>query len=102
MLLLTVINKSRFVNRLANPEKLLNKSKFSSVIILKFRFIVKLSNSSYINELTKDFVKSVSELGVEITDDFNKLEQRGVGFYQFMNSKGKRSSAATSFIDPEI
>jgi choline dehydrogenase-like flavoprotein len=32
--------------------------------------------------------------------DFNGPTQRGVGFYQFMNRRGKRSSAAYAFIAP--
>ena len=32
--------------------------------------------------------------------DFNGATQRGVGFYQFMNRRGKRSSAAYAFIEP--
>ena len=32
--------------------------------------------------------------------DFNGPQQRGVGFYQFMNRRGKRSSAAYAFLAP--
>ena len=46
MLLLTVTNKSKCFKRLAKPEKLLNKSNVSSVIILYFSFFVKLFKSS--------------------------------------------------------
>ena len=60
-----------------------------------------VSDSSYIDQLTKDFIKTVEELGVPYTDDFNGSSQQGVGFYQFMNRGGKRSSAAYAFISPE-
>ncbi|PPR43921.1 MAG: Alcohol dehydrogenase [acceptor], partial [Alphaproteobacteria bacterium MarineAlpha5_Bin8] len=53
---------------------------------------LKVSNSSYVNELSNDFVKTVHDLGIPLTNDFNGKEQKGVGLYQFMNSKGKRSS----------
>ena len=60
-----------------------------------------VSDSSHIDQLTKDFIKSIEALGVPYTDDFNGSSQRGVGFYQFMNREGKRSSAAYAFISPE-
>ena len=63
---------------------------------------LKVSDSSHINKLTDDFIKTVQELGVPLTDDFNGKAQHGVGLYQFMNRKGKRSSAAYAFIEPEI
>ena len=62
---------------------------------------LKVSNSSYVNELSHDFVKTVHKLGIPITEDFNGREQKGVGLYQFMNNKGKRSSAAYAFIEPQ-
>ena len=34
------------------------------------------------------------------THDFNGPTQRGVGFYQFMNRKGRRCSAAYAFVEP--
>ena len=60
-----------------------------------------VSDSSHIDQLTKDFINTVEELGVPYTDDFNGSSQSGVGFYQFMNRGGKRSSAAYVFISPE-
>ncbi|MBT3777458.1 MAG: GMC family oxidoreductase [Pelagibacteraceae bacterium] len=61
-----------------------------------------VSNSKFINPLTYDFIDSVSNLGVRKTEDFNGEFQQGVGKYQYMNAKGRRSSAAHAFIDPEI
>ena len=61
-----------------------------------------VSNSKFINPLTYDFIDSVSNLGVRKTEDFNGKFQQGVGKYQYMNAKGRRSSAAHAFIDPEI
>ena len=60
-----------------------------------------VSDSSYKNPLAKDFIDSVHLLGVPITNDFNGKSQTGVGYYQHMNRKGKRSSAAYAFIEPE-
>ena len=39
-------------------------------------------------------------MGEPFNHDFNGPSQRGVGFYQFMNRKGKRSSAAYAYIEP--
>lgn len=61
-----------------------------------------VSDSSYIDDLSFDFVKSVQSLGVPLTNDFNGIDQKGVGFYQFMNSNGKRSSSAYAFIEKEL
>ena len=61
-----------------------------------------ISDSKYVHPLTYDFIDSVSNLGIKKTNDFNGKSQKGVGKYQFMNSKGQRSSAANAFIDPEI
>ena len=63
--------------------------------------VLKVSDSSYVNELSNDFVKTVHELGIPLTNDFNGRAQKGVGLYQFMNNKGKRSSAAYAFIEPQ-
>ena len=62
---------------------------------------LKVSDSLCVNELSYDFIKTVNALGVPLTNDFNGKEQKGVGLYQFMNNKGKRSSAASAFIDPQ-
>ena len=39
-------------------------------------------------------------MGEPFNHDFNGPSQRGVGFYQFMNRRGRRSSAAYAFIAP--
>ena len=62
---------------------------------------LKVSDSSHKNPLAQDFINSVHELGVPITNDFNGQSQTGVGYYQHTNRKGKRSSAAYAFIEPE-
>ena len=59
-----------------------------------------VSDSTHIDQLTYDFIESVAILGVDKTDDFNGEKQKGVGLYQFMNKKGKRSSSASAFIEP--
>ena len=63
---------------------------------------LKVSDSPCVDQLSYDFIESVASLGVSKTNDFNGKNQKGVGLYQFMNRKGKRSSAAYAFIEPEI
>jgi choline dehydrogenase len=59
-----------------------------------------VSDPGHIDDVSRWFVQTVQGLGVPFTADFNGLNQRGVGFYQFMNRRGKRSSAAYAFIEP--
>ncbi len=59
-----------------------------------------VSDPGHINDLSRWFVQSVQALGEPYNHDFNGPKQRGVGFYQFMNRSGKRSSAAYAFIAP--
>lgn len=59
-----------------------------------------VSDPGYINEMSRWFVQSVQALGEPYNHDFNGPAQRGVGFYQFMNRAGRRSSAAYAFLAP--
>jgi len=59
-----------------------------------------VSDPGHIDDVSRWFVQSVQQLGEPLTNDFNGPTQRGVGFYQFMNRRGKRSSAAYAYIEP--
>ncbi len=59
-----------------------------------------VSDPGHINEFSRWFVQSVQGLGEPFNHDFNGPTQRGVGFYQFTNRRGKRSSAAYAFLAP--
>jgi choline dehydrogenase-like flavoprotein len=59
-----------------------------------------VSDPGHIDDVSRWFVQTIQGLGLPFTSDFNGNSQRGVGFYQFMNRRGKRSSAAYAFIDP--
>jgi choline dehydrogenase-like flavoprotein len=59
-----------------------------------------VSDPGHINDLSRWFVQTMQALGVPYNHDFNGPTQRGVGFYQFMNRHGKRSSAAYAFLAP--
>ncbi|GAA6206791.1 GMC family oxidoreductase [Cognatishimia sp. WU-CL00825] len=60
-----------------------------------------VSDPGHIDHLSRLFVQSVQGLGEPFSPDFNGKAQRGVGFYQFMNRFGKRSSAAYAYIEPQ-
>ena len=59
-----------------------------------------VSDPGHIDDVSRWFVQSVQAMGEPFNPDFNGPTQRGVGFYQFMNRHGKRSSAAYAFIAP--
>lgn len=59
-----------------------------------------VSDPGHIDDLSRWFVQAVQALGEPYNHDFNGPAQRGVGFYQFMNRRGRRSSAAYAFIEP--
>lgn len=61
---------------------------------------MRVSDPGHIDETSRWFIQSVQALGEPFNPDFNGVSQRGVGFYQFMNRYGKRSSAAYAFITP--
>ncbi|WP_374626249.1 GMC family oxidoreductase [Devosia sp.] len=59
-----------------------------------------VSDPGHIDDVSRWFVQTVQEMGEPLTSDFNGPTQRGVGFYQFTNRRGRRSSAAYAFIEP--
>ncbi|WP_394199157.1 GMC family oxidoreductase [Litoreibacter albidus] len=63
---------------------------------------LQVSDPGHIDDMSRWFVQSVQSLGEPFNPDFNGTTQRGVGFYQFTNRKGKRSSAAYAFISPQL
>lgn len=60
-----------------------------------------VSDPGHIDQTSRWFVQAVQNMGEPFNPDFNGGTQRGVGFYQFMNRSGKRSSAAYAFVEPE-
>ncbi|SEL28218.1 GMC family oxidoreductase [Pacificibacter marinus] len=63
---------------------------------------LQVSDPGHIDDTSRWFVQAVQSLGEPLNPDFNGSTQRGVGFYQFTNRKGKRSSAAYAFISPQL
>ncbi|MEP3279953.1 MAG: GMC family oxidoreductase N-terminal domain-containing protein [Stappiaceae bacterium] len=60
-----------------------------------------VSDPGHIDQMSRWFVQAVQALGEPFNTDFNGQAQRGVGFYQFMNRHGKRSSAAYAYVQPQ-
>ncbi len=61
---------------------------------------VLVSDPGHINEMSRWFVQAVQQMGEPFNPDFNGPAQRGVGFYQFTNRHGRRSSSAYAFLSP--
>ena len=59
---------------------------------------MQVSDPGHIDQMSRWFVQAVQGLGEPFNPDFNGPSQRGVGFYQFMNRHGRRSSAAYAFL----
>ena len=59
-----------------------------------------VSDPGHIDDLSRWFVQAVQQLGEPFNPDFNGPTQRGVGFYQFTNRAGRRSSSAYAFLEP--
>ena len=53
---------------------------------------LQVSDPGHVDQMSRWFVQAVQALGEPFNPDFNGAAQRGVGFYQFMNRHGKRSS----------
>lgn len=61
---------------------------------------VAVSDPGHVDDMSRWFVQAVQALGEPYNTDFNGATQRGVGFYQFTNREGRRSSTAYAFIEP--
>lgn len=61
---------------------------------------LQVSDPGHIDDMSRWFVQTLQTLGEPFNPDFNGTAQRGVGFYQFTNRNGRRSSAAYAFIAP--
>jgi choline dehydrogenase-like flavoprotein len=59
-----------------------------------------VSDPAHVNDYSRWFIQSLQAMGEPYNHDFNGPTQRGVGFYQFMNRRGKRSSTAYAFLAP--
>jgi len=61
---------------------------------------LKASSIKKKHPLVEAFIGSANTLGVPTTEDFNNLEQEGVGYYQLTTHKGFRCSTAVAYLRP--
>ncbi|MCP3722410.1 GMC family oxidoreductase N-terminal domain-containing protein [Paraburkholderia sp. CNPSo 3272] len=59
-----------------------------------------VSDPGHVTDFSRWFIQAVQGMGEPFNADFNGPTQRGVGFYQFTNRNGRRSSAAYAYIEP--
>ncbi|MBU2958031.1 GMC family oxidoreductase N-terminal domain-containing protein [Paracoccus sp. 1_MG-2023] len=60
-----------------------------------------VSDPGHVDPMSRLFVQAAQGLGLPFNSDFNGTSQAGVGFYQFMNRNGRRSSAAYAYVTPQ-
>ena len=54
------------------------------------------------NPLQKKYIQAAKEQGYKILDDFNGVEQEGLGVYQVTHINGERCSAARAYLFPHL
>lgn len=61
---------------------------------------LKVSDPKYISKGAYLYIKTLQEMGIKYTDDFNDGNAKGVGFMQLTTDGNKRCSAVDAFINP--
>ena len=61
---------------------------------------LKVSDPKYISRGAYIYIKTLQEMGISYTNDFNEGNAKGVGFMQLTTDGKKRCSAADAFIKP--
>jgi choline dehydrogenase-like flavoprotein len=54
------------------------------------------------NRYVQDFIEAGRQAGYRITDDFNGVDQEGIGAYQVTHKNGERHSAAKAYLTPNL
>ena len=52
------------------------------------------------DELCDALIDGCQALGIRLTDDFNRGDQEGAGYYQLTTRRGRRSSTSQTFLNP--
>lgn len=63
---------------------------------------LRVSDGTYSSPLVEAWLESAVEAGMPTTDDFNGPNQHGVGHYQVTQKNGRRWSAASAYLPPEV
>ena len=58
--------------------------------------------SNDLHPLCRNFLQAGEQIGERLNEDFNGLDQEGVGLYQTTTRKGVRESTATAFLHPAL
>ncbi|MEX0284270.1 MAG: GMC family oxidoreductase [Paracoccaceae bacterium] len=61
-----------------------------------------VDDPAYRHPLTQRILHAAHQVGLPMTDDFNGAQQDGAGWYQITASRGRRKSAAVSFLNPVL
>lgn len=57
-----------------------------------------VSENRFRHPLTQTFIKAGQEIGLPYVNDFNTLDQQGVGFFQTTTHNGQRASVSQTFL----
>jgi choline dehydrogenase-like flavoprotein len=61
-----------------------------------------LTSVKSVNPLSQAFVDACKDAGIALNPDFNGPSQEGAGFYQVMQKRGRRWSAADAYLRPAL
>ena len=64
--------------------------------------LLHVTDSLYRNPLSEVFLKAATEFGLIRNNDFNGIQQEGVGFYQVNQKNRQRHSAAHAYLKPVL
>jgi len=59
---------------------------------------LQVSDMTFTRPICDDFIQGVHELGTPLSEDSNKAEQEGVGYFQLTAHKGRRCSSAVAYL----
>jgi len=61
-----------------------------------------VGDARYLHPRTNDFLDAAQRAGLPLNDDFNGVQQEGVGLNQVTQRRGRRCSAADAFLRPVL
>lgn len=88
----------------SSSDSSLDSSGVSGEESLSDIFRIRTAEPSYVDGLSKEFIKSAMSFGLPFSNDFNDPNggRRGVGYYDFNIRDGLRDSAAVRMLSPLI
>lgn len=58
-----------------------------------------VSDMTFTRAICDDFIRGVHELGTALSEDCNRADQEGVGYFQLTAHKGRRCSASVAYLN---